>query len=196
MLLGAALGNEAMFASFLPFLYWNISWPLARHMIVVWFFSEYIGQVIKDLLCLPRPKTPPVIRLEQYYETEYGLPSTHAMVAVSMSNYLLLHFSIQHQWYHHFSQCVFFTRGEILGGEITMETTKAALFLLGFLLVVSWCFLTCLSRLYLGVHSLIDMHVGLALGYLCVLVEMQPIPVVDRLVVRHESYVVPLMIIV
>lgn len=50
----------------------------------------YVGQVMKDLLKLPRPPSPPVVKLETRVDAEYGLPSTHAMAATAISFTLLL----------------------------------------------------------------------------------------------------------
>lgn len=50
----------------------------------------YVGQVMKDLLKLPRPFSPPVVKLETRVDAEYGLPSTHAMAATAISFTLLL----------------------------------------------------------------------------------------------------------
>ncbi len=50
----------------------------------------YVGQVMKDLLKLPRPVCPPVVKLETRVDAEYGLPSTHAMAATAISFTLLL----------------------------------------------------------------------------------------------------------
>uniref|UniRef100_A0A3Q3D055 Sphingosine-1-phosphate phosphatase 2 n=1 Tax=Haplochromis burtoni TaxID=8153 RepID=A0A3Q3D055_HAPBU len=50
----------------------------------------YVGQVMKDLLKLPRPYSPPVVKLETRVDAEYGLPSTHAMAATAISFTLLL----------------------------------------------------------------------------------------------------------
>lgn len=50
----------------------------------------YIGQVMKDLLKLPRPVSPPVVKLETRVDAEYGLPSTHAMAATAIFFTLLL----------------------------------------------------------------------------------------------------------
>lgn len=49
----------------------------------------YIGQVMKDILKLPRPPSPPVVKLEMRVDAEYGLPSTHAMAATAISFTLL-----------------------------------------------------------------------------------------------------------
>lgn len=50
----------------------------------------YIGQLTKDLLKLPRPPSPPVVKLETRVDVEYGLPSTHAMAATAISFTVLL----------------------------------------------------------------------------------------------------------
>lgn len=50
----------------------------------------YIGQLLKDLLKLPRPPSPPVVKLETRVDVEYGLPSTHAMAATAISFTVLL----------------------------------------------------------------------------------------------------------
>lgn len=50
----------------------------------------YIGQLMKDLLKLPRPPSPPVVKLETRVDVEYGLPSTHAMAATAISFTILL----------------------------------------------------------------------------------------------------------
>jgi sphingosine-1-phosphate phosphatase 1 len=39
---------------------------------------------MKDILRLPRPAMPPVIQLESKWALEYGMPSTHAMVGLSV----------------------------------------------------------------------------------------------------------------
>lgn len=48
----------------------------------------YVGQVMKDMLKLPRPSSPPVVKLEQ--RIEFGMPSTHAMAATAIAFTLLL----------------------------------------------------------------------------------------------------------
>lgn len=49
----------------------------------------YVGQAMKDVLKLPRPTSPPVVKLEKRVDAEYGLPSTHAMAATAISFTLL-----------------------------------------------------------------------------------------------------------
>lgn len=50
----------------------------------------YVGQATKDVLKLPRPLSPPVVKLETRVDAEYGLPSTHAMAATAISFTVLL----------------------------------------------------------------------------------------------------------
>lgn len=44
----------------------------------------YIAQNMKDFLKRPRPKCPPVVQLEHFYLSEYGMPSTHAVMALTV----------------------------------------------------------------------------------------------------------------
>ena len=81
---GANLGNEAFYILFFPTLFWNVDGWVARRMIVFWCLYMYIGQATKDLLKIPRPPSPPVVRIEKRYALEYGMPSTHAMTGLGM----------------------------------------------------------------------------------------------------------------
>lgn len=47
------------------------------------FTGHVAGQSIKDIVKWPRPKCPPVVRLQKKWAMEYGMPSTHAMVGVA-----------------------------------------------------------------------------------------------------------------
>ena len=89
---GAELGNEIFYITFLPFVYWNVDDFIARRLIMLWVFNMYAGQGLKDVLCWPRPQSPPVLRLETNYAAEYGMPSTHA-IAGSIIPFGLVYFS-------------------------------------------------------------------------------------------------------
>jgi hypothetical protein len=79
---GASLGNEIFYIVYFSFGLWCCDSYVFRRVSVVWAVIMYIGQAAKDLICWPRPSSPPAIRLEERYELEYGMPSTHAMVGV------------------------------------------------------------------------------------------------------------------
>lgn len=81
---GAGLGYEVFYATFFPFWFWNIDGAVGRRMVLVWVLIMYIGQALKDVIRWPRPSSPPVVSLEPDYVLEYGMPSTHAMVGVSL----------------------------------------------------------------------------------------------------------------
>ncbi|XP_038548969.1 sphingosine-1-phosphate phosphatase 2 isoform X2 [Micropterus salmoides] len=96
----------------------------------------YIGQVLKDVLKLPRPLSPPVIKLETRVDAEYGLPSTHAMAATAISFTVLLSAPSRIQFQ----------------------------FEVGLLIAVTLSSLVCLSRLYTGMHSALDVICGASIS--------------------------------
>ncbi|XP_064603789.1 sphingosine-1-phosphate phosphatase 1-like [Liolophura sinensis] len=87
--LASGVGNETFFTLFFPYVIWNMDSCVGRRMSMVWFYIMYVGQAMKDLIKLPRPASPPVIRLEKRYEYEYGMPSTHAMIGLAFPFSLL-----------------------------------------------------------------------------------------------------------
>lgn len=87
---GASLGNEIFYLIFFPFVYWNLDGTLMRQMAFVWHVAMWAGQALKDIICWPRPSSPPVIKLEDRYSLEYGMPSTHATVGTVIPFSLLI----------------------------------------------------------------------------------------------------------
>lgn len=88
--LATELGYEPFYITFLPFFVWNIDTYMTRHVIIMWIWSMYLGQACKALFQWKRPSSPPAIRLENNpsLETEYGFPSTHAIVSTTIPFYL------------------------------------------------------------------------------------------------------------
>lgn len=76
---GTELGNEMFFIAFFPFLFWNIDALVSRRLIVVWAWNLFVGQSTKDMIRWSRPASPPVVKVEVFYNSEYSMPSTHAM---------------------------------------------------------------------------------------------------------------------
>lgn len=89
----ASLGNEIFYLIFFPFVHWNFDGTLMRQMAFIWHVAMWAGQALKDIICWPRPASPPVIKLESRYSLEYGMPSTHATVGtvIPFSLLILLH---------------------------------------------------------------------------------------------------------
>ena len=80
------LGYEPFYITFLPYVIWNVDSYVGRHFIISWCLSMYVGQACKALFKWNRPASPPALRLEQNpnLETEFGFPSTHAIVSTVM----------------------------------------------------------------------------------------------------------------
>lgn len=109
------------------------------------FFSGFI----KDLLCLPRPLSPPLQRITMSGSAalEYGFPSTHSTNAVSVAVYAL--FALH-------------------------DSDTSGNHYLGLLLkALSYCYAASivLGRLYCGMHGFLDVIVGSALGALLSVVQ-------------------------
>lgn len=133
------------YTAFLPFLFWSGHCKLARQMTLLLAFCDYIGNSIKDVVSAPRPSSPPVRRItytkdEKENALEYGLPSSHTLNTVCLTGYLL-------QYVLSYNQV----------DDISTQVV-------GFAIVVFFAALTGLGRIYLGMHSLIDIIGGLVLG--------------------------------
>ncbi|XP_023582037.1 sphingosine-1-phosphate phosphatase 1 isoform X2 [Trichechus manatus latirostris] len=88
---GTELGNELFYVTFFPFWIWNLDPLVGRRLVVIWVLVMYLGQCTKDIIRWPRPASPPVVKLEVFYNSEYSMPSTHAMsgTAIPISMVLL-----------------------------------------------------------------------------------------------------------
>lgn len=124
--LGTELGDEIFYATMIPFWFWNVDGAVGRRVVCVWSLVMYVGQSAKDVIRWPRPGRP-VHRLQQKWGLEYGMPSTHAMVSVAMP----------------FSVVAFMSDRYVfsLGTGIAVACV--------------WSSVICLSRLYLGMHSVL-----------------------------------------
>uniref|UniRef100_A0A8C3NVR2 Sphingosine-1-phosphate phosphatase 2 n=1 Tax=Cyanoderma ruficeps TaxID=181631 RepID=A0A8C3NVR2_9PASS len=169
----AALGEEIFYITFLPFTYWNIDHSVSRRMIIVWSIVMYIGQVSKDILKWPRPLSPPVVKLEMRTNAEYGMPSTHAMAATAISFSFLI------------------ATTNLYKVRYPFELGLAAAFV--------FSTLVCLSRLYTGMHTVLDV-IGGALISAVLLVLLYPAwDTIDHLLLTSPfcplfSIVVPLVL--
>ncbi|XP_024301269.1 sphingosine-1-phosphate phosphatase 2 isoform X2 [Oncorhynchus tshawytscha] len=113
----------------------------------------YIGQALKDVLKLPRPLSPPVVKLEKRVDAEYGLPSTHVMATTA----------------------IFFTLLLSAPSRVQFQ------FEVGLLVAVVLSVLVCLSRLYTGMHSALDVICGALISATLMLVTYPYWETFDRL---------------
>ncbi|KAK7505564.1 hypothetical protein BaRGS_00003309 [Batillaria attramentaria] len=154
---GASLGNEVFYIVFFSFGMWNFDTIVFRKISLIWCAIMYLGQAAKDLICWPRPLSPPVVRLEGRYELEYGMPSTHAMVGVVIP-FGLLYYSYGVYEYNLF---------------------------LGIVVASVWCVLVSFSRLYLGMHSVLDILVGIVTAGIIMVCCIPFVDMVDTLLIAH-----------
>ncbi|KAK9687016.1 PAP2 superfamily [Popillia japonica] len=145
---GTELGDELFYSMFIPFWFWNIDGAVGRRVILVWAIVMCIGQAVKDIVRWSRPEYP-AVKLQNKWVLEYGMPSTHAMVGVSIPFSVLL-FTLNRYQYN---------------------------IMVGLVLAVLWCTLICVSRVYLGMHSVLDIIAGLALS---ILLMVPLVPLVDQ----------------
>ncbi|XP_036713526.1 sphingosine-1-phosphate phosphatase 2 isoform X1 [Balaenoptera musculus] len=168
----AALGQEVFYITFLPFTHWNIDPYLSRRLTIIWVTEDtnslnrhhfgcdiypvlvmYIGQVAKDVLKWPRPFSPPVVKLEKRVIAEYGMPSTHAMAATAISFTLLIS---------------------------TMDRYQYP-FVLGLMMAVVFSTLVSLSRLYTGMHTVLDVLGGILITAILIVLTYPAWTLIDRL---------------
>lgn len=156
------------YTGFLPLLFWSGHGQLARQMTLLMALCDYTGNCIKDVVSAPRPKSPPVRILtvtedEKENAMEYGLPSSHTLNTVCLSGYLL-HYVLSYN-----------------------ENSNTSFQLAAFAFVCLFVGLIGLGRIYLGMHSVVDIIGGLAFGlailgfWLCVHEH------VDRFVVSGQN---------
>ncbi|VVC93719.1 sphingosine-1-phosphate phosphatase 1-like [Leptidea sinapis] len=155
--LGTALGDEIFYATFIPFWFWNIDGAVGRRVVLVWTVVMYIGQGFKDIIRWPRPGYP-VKKLQEKWAIEYGMPSTHAMVGVSIPFSVLLYTMGRYEYPVHW----------------------------GVVVAVSWCALICVSRVYLGMHTVLDIAAGLALSSLLLVVLIPFVDYLDGLILTSR----------
>ncbi|KAI3738558.1 hypothetical protein L2E82_28594 [Cichorium intybus] len=133
------------YTGFLPLLFWSGHGKLARQMTLLMAFCDYSGNCIKDVVSAPRPKSPPVRILtatkdEKENALEYGFPSSHTLNTICLSGYLL-HYVFSYN-----------------------ENTDPSYQVAAFMFVCLFVSLIGLGRIYLGMHSVIDIFGGLVLG--------------------------------
>ncbi|OJJ80423.1 PAP2 domain protein [Aspergillus glaucus CBS 516.65] len=140
----ANLGTHTFFMIFLPILIWSGQITMGRGLVHMLASGVFFSGFVKDLLCLPRPLSPPLQRITMSGSAalEYGFPSTHSTNAVSVAVYCL---------------------GLLNSPESTLgPRLNLALQALTWVYVAS----VVLGRLYCGMHGFFDVIIGCLLGAL------------------------------
>ncbi|KAM9191200.1 sphingosine-1-phosphate phosphatase 1 [Mergus octosetaceus] len=163
--LGTELGNELFYILFFPFCIWNVDAWLGRRLVIVWVWVMYVGQCTKDVVRWPRPASPPVVKLEVFYSSEYSMPSTHAMSGTAIPLALLL---------------------------LSYGRWQYPL-IFGLILAFCWCLLVCCSRIYMGMHSILDVIAGFLYAILILIVFHPVVDLIDNFNLTYKY--APLIII-
>ena len=134
------------------------------------FFTGYI----KDMLCLPRPLSPPLHRITMSGSValEYGFPSTHSANAVSAAVYGIL----------------------VLRSDDNIFSPTATLLLEA--LAYFYALSIIIGRLYCGMHGFLDVVFGSLLGAAISLIEIYYGPALEAWEQSSSSYWVPVAILV
>lgn len=112
---------------------------------------------IKDLVCIPRPLSPPLTRITMSKSAalEYGFPSTHSTNAVSVAAYCLY---------------------SVHAGQTNLDGHLHTLALVGgYWYAISIVF----GRLYCGMHGFFDVFIGSALGIVLAAIQIAYGPMFD-----------------
>ncbi|KAJ8643478.1 hypothetical protein MRB53_005226 [Persea americana] len=156
------------YTAFLPILFWSGHSKLARQMTLLMAFCDYLGNSLKDLVSAPRPSSPPVRRVtatkdEKENALEYGLPSSHSLNTVCLSGYLL-HYVLTNN-----------------------PERNGALVLVGITMVCLTVVLIGLGRIYLGMHSLVDIVGGIIMGLMILLFWILVNEYIDNFIVSGQN---------
>lgn len=143
-LYSSTLGSHTFYVLCLPLPVWLGYYNNTKDLVYVIGLSIYTSGYFKDYFCLPRPHAPPLKRITLSKSTtkEYGAPSSHTANATGVSLYLL--------WtlYH----------------NTTLSHITRIVFAI---LVISYCLILTVGRIYCGMHGLLDILSGAIIGAFC-----------------------------
>ena len=173
------------YITFLPFLFWAGALHTARHLTMLCALLLYVGNALKDVCAAPRPDWKPrrsaaeSITLvhgdadHEAHSEEYGFPSTHTINTAGVLAFALA------------SNGVSFWED-----SVPLRCAGA------------WLALIMLGRLYLGMHSPVDLAGGLVVAAAVVYAYLLAAPALDEWVL-HEcpsmlayTFVVSLVVLV
>ncbi|KAI4624387.1 hypothetical protein J4E83_004061 [Alternaria metachromatica] len=140
----ANLGTHTFFMVFLPIQFWCGYTSIGRATVFMLAAGVYGTGFLKDMLCLPRPLSPPLARISMSGSAalEYGFPSSHSANAVSVAFY-----------------AIYTLRQSAEQDNSNWNAGLQALFYFYALSIIA-------GRLYCGMHGFLDVLVGSIMGAL------------------------------
>ncbi|GEQ72292.1 hypothetical protein JCM33374_g5979 [Metschnikowia sp. JCM 33374] len=138
----ANLASHTFYVLMLPPSFWFGASSMGRDLVFVLGMGIYITGFCKDLLCLPRPRSPPLhrITMSSYTAQEYGWPSSHSANATAVTLVLLAKVLELH-------------------GTMSVASFYGLLFVLAL-----YYFSLIVGRLYCGMHGFFDIAAGIVIG--------------------------------
>ncbi len=133
----------------LPIAMWFGMNDIGRGLYRLLAWGVILSGIVKDLVCLPRPLSPPLQRITMSGSAalEYGFPSTHTTNAASVAVWALYQ----------------------LHTNVTLSPTmRFVLQILAYVYVSSIAF----GRLYCGMHGFFDTAIGFSIGLFLALVQV------------------------
>ncbi|KAF2473839.1 sphingosine-1-phosphate phosphohydrolase-like protein [Lindgomyces ingoldianus] len=167
----ANLGTHTFFMVMLPILFWCGYTNVGRAMVHMLAGGVFWSGFVKDMLCLPRPLSPPLYRITMSGSAalEYGFPSTHSTNAVSVAVYAIQTLRSAPNLHH--------------------PNVSLGLQMLFYFYAASIVF----GRLYCGMHGFFDVIVGSLLGAALAVVQLMYGDMLD-VWVASGTYVNPLIL--
>ncbi|KAL6930772.1 related to Dihydrosphingosine 1-phosphate phosphatase YSR3 [Hanseniaspora guilliermondii] len=170
----ANLGSHFFYVVCLPMTRWipiSQNHDYSRDLIYLLAFSIYLSGLIKDYLCLPRPKSPPIIRIthSEYTTKEYGAPSSHTANATAVTFYVVIQLCLSIKYFSFKQGLLFFT--------------------LTFMYYTTLTF----GRLYSGMHGFFDLESGAVIGLFTLLARLITKNYLDKVLLPKSSIVYPIM---
>lgn len=140
--LTANLGTHTFFMTALPICFWCGFPGMGIALVQMLAAGVYLSGAVKDMVCLPRPLSPPLQRITMSGSAalEYGFPSTHTTNAVSVAIFCA------HQIH-------------LMRGNLSPWTNIA---LQG--MVYCYALSITVGRMYCGMHGFFDVIFGAMLG--------------------------------
>ncbi|KAL7044374.1 hypothetical protein ACKWTF_001898 [Chironomus riparius] len=134
-IIGTELGDELFYGIFIPLCFFNLDGFIGRRFVFNWFINMYVGQALKEFFLEDRPKSP-AIKMQKKFSNEYSLPSTHAMSSPSIA-VTIVYYALE---------------------RYDVNLAVCAVLTVLWISIVSW------SRVYLGMHSVLDLVLGFFLS--------------------------------
>lgn len=140
----ANLGTHTFFMMFLPICFWCGYPDLGVALVHMLAAGVVFSGAVKDLVCLPRPLSPPLQRITMSGSAalEYGFPSTHTTNAVSTALFAFL---------------------ELYSARNDLSMTT---YYISCMVCLWYAASIAFGRMYCGMHGFFDVIVGLLLGAL------------------------------